>query len=88
MKSLFNKVTGLEGLQLYQKETPTQVFSCKYYETFKNSFFIEHFRWLLLCKAAPFDPMNLMTTNRSMSAFLHNEKSNETHMVHDLRKAF
>ena len=29
MKSLFNKVRA-EGLQLYQKETPTQAFSCVY----------------------------------------------------------
>ena len=27
LESLFNK---LAGLQLYQKETPTQVFSCKF----------------------------------------------------------
>ena len=29
-------------------ETPTEVFSCKYSEIFKNSFFIEHIRRLLL----------------------------------------
>ena len=28
-----------EGLQRYQKETPTQVCSCEYCEIFKNSFF-------------------------------------------------
>ena len=28
--------------------TPTQVFSCKYCEILNNSFFIEHFWWLLL----------------------------------------
>ena len=38
----------LQALQLYQKQTPTQLFSCKYCETFKNSFFIEYVRWLLL----------------------------------------
>ena len=27
--------------KLYQKETPTQVFSCEYCELFKNSFFID-----------------------------------------------
>ena len=32
-----------EGFQLYSKETPTQVFFCKYCGIFKNSFFIEHF---------------------------------------------
>ena len=37
-----------KGLQLYQKETPTQVFSCKNCEILKNSFFIENLRWLLL----------------------------------------
>ena len=37
-----------EGLQLYLKETSTQVFPYKYCEIFKNSFFIEHFRRLLL----------------------------------------
>ena len=27
------------GLQLHEKETPTQVFSCEYGKNFKNSFF-------------------------------------------------
>ena len=27
------------GVQLYQKETPTQVFSCKYRKIFKNTYF-------------------------------------------------
>ena len=35
LEYLFNKVAGL---QLYQKETPTQVFSCKYCKIAKNSF--------------------------------------------------
>ena len=30
-----------EGLQLYRKETPTQLFSCEYCEIFKNSLLIE-----------------------------------------------
>ena len=30
--------------QLYQKETPTQVFSCKICKTFKNTYFEEHMR--------------------------------------------
>ena len=34
LESLFSK---LAGLQLYQKETPTQVFSGKYYDIFKNT---------------------------------------------------
>ena len=36
------------GLQLFEKEALTQVFSCEYYKFFKNTFFIVHFRWLLL----------------------------------------
>ena len=32
---------SLEGKQLYQKGTPTQVFSCEYFELFTESFFIE-----------------------------------------------
>ena len=38
MASLFNKV---ESLQACNFITPTQMFSCEYCETFKNSFFIE-----------------------------------------------
>ena len=45
LESLFNEVAGL---QLYQKETPTEVFSCEFCEIFKNTFFREHLRWLLL----------------------------------------
>ena len=44
LDSLFNKVAGLEGLQLYYQETPTQVFSCEYYEIFNNTYFGEHLR--------------------------------------------
>ena len=32
-----------------KKETLTQVFSGKFYETCKNSFFIKHIWWILLC---------------------------------------
>ena len=39
----FNKVAGL-------KETPTQVFSYEICKIFKNTFFTEHLRWLLLNK--------------------------------------
>ena len=42
LKSLFNKVSRLLGLKHFQKETPTQVLSREYCETFKNSFFTEH----------------------------------------------
>ena len=37
-----------EGLQLFSKETPTQLFSCEYYQIFKDTFFIEHLRRFLL----------------------------------------
>ena len=30
------------GVQLFKKETPTQVFSCKFCEIFKSTFFTEH----------------------------------------------
>ena len=32
--------------------TPTQVFSCEHCQIFKNSFFIQYLRWLLLKEAA------------------------------------
>ena len=37
-----------EGLQLYETETPTQVFSCEYCEVFKYSFFFTEQLWQLL----------------------------------------
>ena len=36
--SLFLKSCRPEGLQLYQKDTPTQVLSCEYCKIVKNSF--------------------------------------------------
>ena len=48
LKSLFNTVRGLKAYNFNKKETPTQVFSCKYHKIFKNSFFMEHLQWLLL----------------------------------------
>ena len=37
----FEKLQAL-GLQLYQKETTTQVLSCEYREFFKNTYLEEH----------------------------------------------
>ena len=37
-----------EALHFTKKETPTQVLSCELCENFKNTFFIEQLRWLLL----------------------------------------
>ena len=39
---------SLEAQQLYQKRTPTQVFSFEYSERFMDGFFIEQLQWLLL----------------------------------------
>ena len=54
-KSLFfNEVAELRPLKKtlkkrgYKKETLTQVFSSEICKIFKNTFFIEHLRWLLL----------------------------------------
>ena len=44
LKSLFDKIADLKA----RKETPAQVFSCEYCKIFKNTFFAEHPRWLLL----------------------------------------
>ena len=41
-ESLFNKVAGLKACIFIKKETPTQVFSCEYCETFTNSLFTKH----------------------------------------------
>ena len=37
LESVFNKTAGL--MEPYKKETPTQVFSCKYCEIFKDVFY-------------------------------------------------
>ena len=55
-----------EASNLVKKETPTQVFSCEFYENFKNTFFIGHLWWLLLAyENAPslvFDGVNVLTS--------------------------
>ena len=38
----------LQALNFTKKETLAQVFSCEFCEISKNTFFTEHFRWLLL----------------------------------------
>ena len=48
LKSLFNTVRDLKARNFNKKETPTQVFTCEYHKSFKNSCFIEHPRRLLL----------------------------------------
>ena len=44
LESLLNKSCRPESLQLYQKETPTTVFSYKIFETCKNTYLEEHLR--------------------------------------------
>ena len=46
----FTKFTGNTCVIVHfiKKETLTQVLSCKSCQTFKNTFFVEHLRWLLL----------------------------------------
>ena len=41
---LFFFLIKLQAFRLYQKETPTQVFSCEYCEIFKSNYFEEHLR--------------------------------------------
>ena len=41
-KSFFVKIARPNGLQHYQRETPTQVFSGEYCKIFKNSILIKH----------------------------------------------
>ena len=36
---LLSVQNNLEGLQLYSEETPTQVFSCEYSKSFRDTFF-------------------------------------------------
>ena len=39
LEFLFDKVAGLKDYIFVKKETPAQLFSCEYYEIFKNRFF-------------------------------------------------
>ena len=41
-KDFSNTETPTGGLQLYKKETLTQLFSCEFCKIFKNTFFTEH----------------------------------------------
>ena len=58
LQSLFNKIAGLKKAKI-----PTQVFSCKYSQILKNSFFIEHLRWRLLHNQD--NVLTLLTTQNS-----------------------
>ena len=44
----FNQVAGLRPATLLKKETLAQVFSCKFCEISKSTFFTERLWWLLL----------------------------------------
>ena len=73
LKSVFNKVQA-EGLQLYWKETPRQVFSCEYCEIFKSAYFEKYLRMAvsLVLKLKTSGLFNLdMTTDLLVNVFLH-----------------
>ena len=40
----FNKVAGLRPAALLKKESPAQVYSCEFCETFSKTYFVEHLR--------------------------------------------
>ena len=42
-RDFFKYIRMAEGVQLYQKETPTKVFSCKYCEFFKTPIYFEDY---------------------------------------------
>ena len=42
LETFYNKFAGLSAYNFIKKETPTQVFSCKYCKIFKSTFFEEH----------------------------------------------
>ena len=48
LESFVNKVAYVKACNFIKKETLAQLFSFKYCEIFKSSFFIEHLWWLLL----------------------------------------
>ena len=49
--SILNKVAGLQSCNFVKKTLQrTLVFSCEYFEIFKNRLFIDHFCWLLLTR--------------------------------------
>ena len=58
LESLFDKSCRPESFQTYEKETPTQMFSCEYCESFKNSFF---YRTLLVAASAGWLPWLLVS---------------------------
>ena len=47
------KARHLRFATLFKTGTLAQAFSCEFWEIFKNIFFIEHLRWLLLKTTAP-----------------------------------
>ena len=59
LESLCNKATGLMAFNFIKKEAPSQLFSCEYHKMFDNSFFMEHFWWLLLKMVEIFVQKNL-----------------------------
>ena len=59
LESLCNKATDLMAFNFIKKEAPSQVFSCEYHKMFDNSFFMEHFWWLLVKMVEIFVQKNL-----------------------------
>ena len=70
-ESLFNEATS-KACNFIKKETMTQVFSCKYCETYKNSFFYRTpRRWMLLNVASYYSDFSMTYVNRNYHCFGH-----------------
>ena len=55
-----------------KKETLPQVFSCEFYEIYRNTFFIEHLRWLLLLNI-----IKQKNFHRSLSTIYNKQERNQ-----------
>ena len=54
------------GLQLYKKETPTQMFSREYCQDSKNTYFEEHLQTAAFVALTKKDPVFRLTTQTSV----------------------
>ena len=61
----FSKLTGKQPMPatLFKKQTPAQVYSCEFCETFKNAHFIEHL-WVTASTCSNAHPKHLIKVSK------------------------
>ena len=83
LKPLFNTARGQKACNFNEKKTLKRVFSCEYHKSFKNSFSMEHLRWLLLNMVQEF--LRISNPSQICTEFIKEKDLHRRSIIEDMK---